>query len=90
MLNSYSYSNISSVKVEIKFSDNAQWPKEGDGWACLATDVWLGNFAWEGSTLSITDTEHVDSIIEKGLSVYGNIPDTTASITITIVYKPAN
>lgn len=84
-----SYSNISSVKVEIKFSDNAQWPGE-NSWACLATDVWLGNFVWKEGSLSITDTEHVDSIIEKGLSVYGNIPDTTASITITIVYKPAN
>lgn len=83
------YTNISSISVSVAFTDDVAGSDAYNWWLCIGTDSsHVANAVWgEGNVYSctLTDTTSISSLVSNGLSVYGNIVDSDATVTVSVI-----
>lgn len=83
------YTNISSISVSVAFTSDATGSDSSNWWLCIGTDSsYVANAVWgEGNVYSctLTDATSISSLVSNGLSVYGNIVDSDATVTVSVI-----
>lgn len=83
------YTNISSISVSVAFTSDATSSDSDNWWLCIGTDSsHVANAVWgKGNVYSctLTDTASISSLVSNGLSVYGNIVDSDATVTVSVI-----
>lgn len=83
------YTNISSISVSVAFTSDVAGSDNNGWWLCIGTDSsYVANAVWgEGNVYSctLTDTASISSLVSNGLSVYGNIVDSDATVTVSVI-----
>ena len=83
------YTNISSISVSVAFTSDATSSDNNGWWLCIAANSsYVANAVWgEGNVYSctLTDTTSISNLVGNGLSVYGNIVDSDATVTVSVI-----
>lgn len=82
------YTNISSISVSVAFTSDVAGSDKNSWWLCIAADSYVANAAWgDGNVYSctLTDTALISRLVSNGLSVYGNIVDSDATVTVSVI-----
>lgn len=83
------YTNISSISVSVAFTSDATGSDSDQWWLCIADNSsYVAKAVWgEGNVYSctLTDTASISSLVSNGLSVYGNIVDSDATVTVSVI-----